>query len=111
MALRFGFAALVLAAISPSVFAEDSQPKGRASKESAAPVKEASSTEKAAAKDEIPLWPCEKKLIELTNAERARYGLAPLTLEKGLLDRQKLDEILSVESMTRGGIVGREKGR
>src|SRR5947209_6913283 len=31
-----------------------------------------------------------------------------LVLERGLLDAARLDEILSVESMTRGGIVGRE---
>jgi len=35
--------------------------------------------------EEILLWPCEKKLIELTNAERNRHGLPPLALEKGLL--------------------------
>jgi aspartate ammonia-lyase len=29
-----------------------------------------------------------------------------LVLERGLLDAQRLDEILSVDSMTRGGIVG-----
>jgi aspartate ammonia-lyase len=33
-----------------------------------------------------------------------------LVLERGLLDAQRLDEILSVESMTRGGIVGGEAG-
>ena len=38
-------------------------------------------------------------------------SIRDLVLEKGLLDAARLDEILSVESMTRGGIVGREKGR
>jgi aspartate ammonia-lyase len=32
-----------------------------------------------------------------------------IALERGLLDAQRLDEILSVEAMTRGGIVGKEK--
>ena len=32
-----------------------------------------------------------------------------LVLERGLLDAQRLDEILSVDSMTRGGIVGAGK--
>jgi aspartate ammonia-lyase len=31
-----------------------------------------------------------------------------LVLERGLLDAQRLDEILSVDSMTRGGIVGKQ---
>jgi aspartate ammonia-lyase len=31
-----------------------------------------------------------------------------LVLERGLLDAQRLDDILSVDSMTRGGIVGRQ---
>jgi aspartate ammonia-lyase len=31
-----------------------------------------------------------------------------IALERGLLDAQRLDEILSVEAMTRGGIVGKE---
>jgi hypothetical protein len=30
-------------------------------------------------------------------------------LERKLLDRAKLDEILSVEAMTRGGIVGADR--
>jgi len=33
-----------------------------------------------------------------------------LVLERGLLDASKLDEILSVESMTRGGVVGEKNG-
>jgi len=32
-----------------------------------------------------------------------------LVLERGLLDAQRLDEILSVDSMTRGGIVGKKE--
>jgi len=32
-----------------------------------------------------------------------------LVLERGLLDAARLDEILSVESMTRGGIVGKNR--
>jgi len=38
-------------------------------------------------------------------------SIRDLVLERGLLDAKRLDEILSVESMTRGGIVGREKGQ
>src|SRR5438093_7184159 len=38
-------------------------------------------------------------------------SIRDLVLERGLLDAARLDEILSVESMTRGGIVGREKGQ
>ena len=34
-----------------------------------------------------------------------------LVLERGLLDAKQLDEILSVDAMTRGGIVGAETGR
>jgi aspartate ammonia-lyase len=33
-----------------------------------------------------------------------------LVLERGLLDARRLDEILSVEAMTRGGVVGEKKG-
>src|SRR4029450_10291133 len=33
-------------------------------------------------------------------------SIRELVLERGLLDARRLDEILSVESMTRGGIVG-----
>jgi aspartate ammonia-lyase len=36
-------------------------------------------------------------------------SIRELVLERGLLDARRLDEILSVESMTRGGIVGSEK--
>ena len=48
-------------------------------------------------------------------AERTRpialrpVARAGLVLERGLLDATRLDEILSVESMTRGGIVGENK--
>ena len=34
-----------------------------------------------------------------------------LVLERGLLDAKQLDEILSVEAMTHGGIVGADEGR
>ena len=33
-------------------------------------------------------------------------SIRELVLERGLLDAAQLDEILSVEAMTRGGIVG-----
>jgi aspartate ammonia-lyase len=35
-------------------------------------------------------------------------SIRELVLQRGLLDAKRLDEILSVESMTRGGIVGRK---
>jgi fumarate hydratase class II len=35
-------------------------------------------------------------------------SIRDLVLERGLVDRMRLDEILSVESMTRGGIIGGE---
>jgi len=38
-------------------------------------------------------------------------SIREIVLERGLLPAERLDQILSVESMTRGGIVGREKGR
>jgi aspartate ammonia-lyase len=50
-----------------------------------------------------------------TTAEIAKAAVATgrtireLVLERGLLEASKLDEILSVESMTRGGVVGEEK--
>jgi len=34
-----------------------------------------------------------------------------LVLERGLLDAKRLDDILSVDAMTRGGIVGDQKVR
>ena len=34
-----------------------------------------------------------------------------LVLERGLLDAERLDEILSVDAMTRGGVMGGEKGQ
>ncbi len=37
-------------------------------------------------------------------------SIRDLVLERGLLDARRLDEILSVDAMTRGGIVGNEKG-
>jgi aspartate ammonia-lyase len=36
-------------------------------------------------------------------------SIRELVLERGLIDRTRLDHILSVESMTRGGIVGDDK--
>jgi aspartate ammonia-lyase len=42
-------------------------------------------------------------------AVRTGRSIRDIVLEKGLLDRQKLDEILSVEAMTRPGIVGTGK--
>jgi len=44
-------------------------------------------------------------------AVKTGKSIRDLVLERGLLDAKRLDDILSVESMTRGGIVGREKGR
>jgi aspartate ammonia-lyase len=43
--------------------------------------------------------------------ESVRTGrpIRELVLERKLLDRAKLDEILSVEAMTRGGIVGADR--
>jgi uncharacterized protein YkwD len=58
---------------------------GTQQKAEGAEAKQASSTEKLTAKEEIRLWPCEKKLIDLTNAQRRRYGLADLTIDKDLL--------------------------
>jgi aspartate ammonia-lyase len=42
--------------------------------------------------------------------ESVRTGrpIRELVLERGLLDRDKLDAILSAEAMTRGGIVGKD---
>jgi aspartate ammonia-lyase len=44
--------------------------------------------------------------------ESVRTGrpIREIVLERGLLDAGRLDEILSVESMTRPGIAGREDG-
>jgi len=50
-----------------------------------------------------------------TTAEIAKAAVASgrtireLVLERGLMEASKLDEILSIESMTRGGVVGEEK--
>jgi len=38
-------------------------------------------------------------------------SIRELVLERGLLDASRLDEILSVESMTKGGVVGDKAGR
>jgi aspartate ammonia-lyase len=42
---------------------------------------------------------------------RTGRSIREIVLERGLLDARRLDDILSVESMTRGGIVGSEGGR
>jgi uncharacterized protein YkwD len=73
-----------------TAFAEDSGKSGNQGKQDKpkaeqATAKQASASESRVAKDEIPLWPYEKTLIELTNAQRRRYGLSPLTVDKGLL--------------------------
>jgi len=44
-------------------------------------------------------------------AVKSGKSIRDLVLERGLLDRQKVDEILSVDAMTRPGVVGEEKGR
>ena len=44
-------------------------------------------------------------------AVKTGKSIRDLVLEKGLLDRQKIDQILSVESMTRPGIVGKKAGK
>ena len=44
-------------------------------------------------------------------AVKTGRSIRDLVLERGLLDAQRLDEILSVDSMTRGGIVGGEAGK
>jgi aspartate ammonia-lyase len=41
---------------------------------------------------------------------RSGKSIKALVLERGLLDERRLNEILSVESMTNGGIVGEKKG-
>src|SRR5206468_7411573 len=64
---------------------KDEKPGAQEHQDHGTAAKQASSAEKLSAKVEIPLWPYEKKLIELTNVERRRYGLSPLSLEKGLL--------------------------
>src|SRR5262245_14408331 len=65
--------------------AKQSSTQAATSQKADGAVQGASSAEKLTAKGEIPLWPCEKKLIELTNAERRRYGLAELTIDEDLL--------------------------
>jgi aspartate ammonia-lyase len=37
---------------------------------------------------------------------KTRRSIRELVLERGLLDAKRLDEILSVQSMTKGGVVG-----
>jgi aspartate ammonia-lyase len=44
-------------------------------------------------------------------AVKTGTSIRALVLERGLLDEARLNEILSVESMTRGGIVGEKKER
>jgi aspartate ammonia-lyase len=40
---------------------------------------------------------------------RTGKSIRALVLERGLLDEARLNEILSVESMTKGGVVGEKK--
>jgi aspartate ammonia-lyase len=42
-------------------------------------------------------------------AVKTGKSIRALVLERGLLPEQRLDDILSVEAMTRGGVVGEEK--
>jgi aspartate ammonia-lyase len=42
-------------------------------------------------------------------AVKTGRSIRDIVLERGLLDRDTLDRVLSVEAMTRGGIVGRER--
>jgi len=44
-------------------------------------------------------------------AVKSGKTIRELVLERGLLDAARLDAILSVDAMTKGGIVGNEKGR
>jgi len=44
-------------------------------------------------------------------AVKSGKRIRDIVLERGLLDAARLDEILSVDAMTRGGIVGDKKGR
>lgn len=44
-------------------------------------------------------------------AIRTGRSIRELVLERGLLDSARLDEILSVDAMTRGGVVGDERAR
>ena len=51
--------------------------------------------------------------LKITNAAMNRVvktgrSIRELALERGLLDRATLDRVLSVDAMTRGGIVGQE---
>jgi aspartate ammonia-lyase len=44
------------------------------------------------------------------DAVKTGRTIRELVLERGLLDAKRLDEILSVDAMTRGGVVGEKKG-
>src|SRR2546425_444250 len=44
------------------------------------------------------------------DAVETRRSIRDIVLERGLLDAARLDEILSVEAMTKGGIVGKKGG-
>jgi aspartate ammonia-lyase len=44
-------------------------------------------------------------------AVKSGRTIREIVLERGLLDAQRLDEILSVDAMTRGGVIGEKKGR
>jgi aspartate ammonia-lyase len=41
-------------------------------------------------------------------AVRTGRSIRDLVLERGLLDARKLDEVLSADAMTKGGIVGKD---
>jgi aspartate ammonia-lyase len=43
-------------------------------------------------------------------AVKSGRTIREIVLERGLLDAQRLDEILSVDAMTRGGVIGEKKG-
>jgi uncharacterized protein YkwD len=89
------FAAVVLASLVTGTIANDapkkeksttaSDPQKKQSGPSSAQPASASETRREA-KEELRLWPYEKKLIELTNAQRRRYGLSPLSIDKSLLN-------------------------
>jgi aspartate ammonia-lyase len=44
------------------------------------------------------------------DAVKTGRTIRELVLERGLLDAKRLDEILSVDAMTRGGVIGEKKG-
>ena len=52
-----------------------------------------------------------RSIIPTMRVVKTGRTIRELVLERGLLDAKQLDEILSVDAMTRGGIVGAETGR